>query len=72
MSVEIAAQNIAKLKRELDEMRRSYNASQRLRLERDHLIESHLEDRKKFEWLMEKTGWNRYRIWQEMIKEEKQ
>lgn len=69
MSVEIAAQNIAKLKRDLDEMRRSYNASQRLRLD---LIESHLEDRKKFEWLMEKTGWNRYRIWQEMIKEENQ
>ena len=72
MSVEIAAQNITKLKNEVSELKRSYVVLDRYRLEKDILISSLRDDIAKFEWLMDTTGWNRYRIWQEMLKEERQ
>lgn len=72
MSVEIAAQNITKLKGEVSEWKRGYAVIDRIRVEQGMLIETLREEVKKLEWLMDKTGWDRYRIWQEMLKEERQ
>ena len=72
MSVEIAASNIAKLQLELSQWKQAYAMMDRSRLETELLVDTLREEVKKLEWLMDKTGWDRYRIWQEMLKEERQ
>lgn len=72
MSVEIGSGNIVRLRNQLECFRDSHRSLIHQLTEKELLVSALQNDREKFEWLMERTGWNRYKIWQEMIKEEKQ